>query len=288
MKVDVLNMLMRIIRVTSLIVIAALGTIALMRFAPGYFTDIRELDGQYADGAREALRMQEGQERSTAALTQHLLRGWLHGDMGISRQFGIPVTDLIGDRLKITAKLLACGVGCGWLIAVSLALLLSTRQTRGGEALIAGPVAILLAVPIGAMATACFSANTGGPAVVLTTVIAVRDFKLVYKLFRQARLSGCIFHARAQGISQYRIMWVYLLPALISDLFALATMSFVVALSAMVPVEVVFDVPGLGQLAWSAAMNRDLPVLLAVTVLIALCVGTTSMLANPRQRMDIA
>ena len=54
-------------------------------------------------------------------------------------------------------------------------------------------------------------------------------------------------------------------------------MSAVVALSALVPVEVVFDVPGLGQLAWSAAMNRDLPVLVAMTALMAVCVGAVGL-----------
>ena len=278
--------LTRAVRVASLIVLAALGTILLMRFAPGYFTDIRELDSHYAEGAREALRTQEGKEHSSIDLTRRLLSGWFHGDLGLSRQFGVPVSELIGRRLKVTGQLLGVGVCGGWLIAVSLALLLSARRTRGGDALIAGPVAIVLAVPIGAMATACLLTNTGGPVMVLTTVIAVRDFKLVYKLLRQTRLRGSILHARAQGIPQHRIVWVHLLPTVVNDLFALAMMSLVVALSAIVPVEVVFDVAGVGQLAWAAAMNRDLPVLLAVTVLVALCIGITSMFADPLQRTD--
>jgi peptide/nickel transport system permease protein len=37
----------------------------------------------------------------------------------------------------------------------------------------------------------------------------------------------------------------------------------------LIPVEVIFDLPGLGQLAWSATMNRDMPVLLSVTIIFA-------------------
>jgi peptide/nickel transport system permease protein len=62
-------------------------------------------------------------------------------------------------------------------------------------------------------------------------------------------------------------------------LLALATLSIVNALSALVPVEVVFSVPGLGQLAWNAAMNRDLPVLLGVTMIMAVAVTFAGM--NP-------
>ena len=283
-----LHICARVLRVGSLIVMAALGTIVLMRFAPGYFTDIRELDGQYAQGARTSLRMQQVQESSATSLSRHVFSGWLHGDLGTSRQFGIPVTELVGRRVKITARLLAYGVGCGWLMAVSLALVLSARRSRRGEALIAGPVAVLLAFPIGAMATACVLTNAGGPIVVLATVIAVRDFKLVHQLFRHKGRSDSILYARAQGISHARVVLMYLLPTVVSDLLALAMMSLVVALSVMVPVEVVFDVPGIGQLAWSAAMNRDLPVLLAVTVLVALSVGITSILTDRVQRMEMA
>jgi peptide/nickel transport system permease protein len=47
-----------------------------------------------------------------------------------------------------------------------------------------------------------------------------------------------------------------------------------------VPVEVIFSVPGLGQLAWNAAMNRDLPVLLAVTTIMAIAVSVAGMPAD--------
>jgi len=62
----------------------------------------------------------------------------------------------------------------------------------------------------------------------------------------------------------------------------------VTALSALVPVEVIFGVPGLGQLAWNAAMSRDLPVLLAVTMIMAIAVaiaGTASDRRGTRQAL---
>jgi peptide/nickel transport system permease protein len=69
----------------------------------------------------------------------------------------------------------------------------------------------------------------------------------------------------------------HILPTLSLQLSALASLSIVTALSALVPVEVIFDVPGLGQLAWNAAMNRDLPVLLAATMIMALAVTCAGM-----------
>jgi ABC-type dipeptide/oligopeptide/nickel transport system permease component len=42
------------------------------------------------------------------------------------------------------------------------------------------------------------------------------------------------------------------------------------AFGAAIPIEAICDVPGLGRLAWQSAMARDLPVLVSLTMLIAL------------------
>ncbi|HEV1285289.1 MAG TPA: hypothetical protein VNU44_08265, partial [Bryobacteraceae bacterium] len=45
------------------------------------------------------------------------------------------------------------------------------------------------------------------------------------------------------------------------------------AIGAAIPVEAICDVPGLGRLAWNAAMARDLPLLVNLTMIVA--VATT-------------
>jgi peptide/nickel transport system permease protein len=69
-----------------------------------------------------------------------------------------------------------------------------------------------------------------------------------------------------------------------------AGLSIVTALGAIIPVEVLFGVAGVGQLAWNAAMNRDLPVLLAVTALMALVMTSlTAVLGEmPAQHQEAA
>jgi peptide/nickel transport system permease protein len=119
-------------------------------------------------------------------------------------------------------------------------------------------------------------------------VIAVRDFKMIYSLLRNISSAPQLFYARAQGFSTARIIRAHLLPSLPGELLALAMTSFVLALSAVVPIEVVFDVPGLGQLAWNAAMNRDLPVLLAVTLLLAVSIGVAALFADSRTEREPA
>ena len=111
----------------------------------------------------------------------------------------------------------------------------------------------------------------------MALLLAARDFKFLHRILRRAWLDPHVLHARAQGIPTRRLLSAHVLPAITPQLAALAPLSIVTALSALVPVEVIFNVQGLGQLAWNAALNRDLPVLLAATLVMALAVTFSGM-----------
>lgn len=74
-------------------------------------------------------------------------------------------------------------------------------------------------------------------------------------------------------MSEPRILAAHVLPAISPQLLALAAASASMAIGAAIPIEAICDVPGLGRLAWNAAMARDLPLLVNLTMLIA--VATT-------------
>jgi peptide/nickel transport system permease protein len=141
------------------------------------------------------------------------------------------------------------------------------------------PFTILLAVPTAAMATTCILAETGGPALVFSLVIAAREFKFLHRLLKGAWYSPHLLYGRAQGLSLRALIALHILPNAAPRLFALVTLSIVTALGALVPIEVVFSVPGVGQLAWAAVKNRDLPVLVAVSLLMACVVSVAGMLS---------
>ncbi len=263
----------RVGRTLLLIALVAAGTLALVRYAPGYFADSRELDAQHAEGVRVELDSRRVADRSAAAMVREAAAGWMHGELGLSRQYEVPVWELIKPRLPITLSLLARALIFGWVAAIALALPLSAIRGQQAQVPVAMASAVSLAIPIGALATLFLVTNLGGPALAVGLVIAARDFKFLYRLLRREWRAPHVFFARAQGVSTRRIAAAYLLPVLAPQLLALLTMSFVLALSMAVPAEVIFDVPGLGQLAWTAATNRDAPVLLAVTLCMAAAVG---------------
>ncbi len=267
-------------RTVLLLLLVYAGTLLLTRFAPGYFADVREMNAQYASVVRGELTTRRALDGSVTRMAASLVRSWAHGSFGQSRQYDVPVSELIRPRLLVTASLVSRATLSSFLFALALALPLSASPGPYADAFLSLSTAILLSIPIGALATLCLLCDTGGPALALAVLAGARDFSFLYRLLRLAWRAPHLVYARAQGLGSSRIAAAHLLPALVPHLLALGTMSFVLTLSAAVPAEVIFDVPGLGQLAWTAAMNRDAPVLLAVTLLMAAAVGLAGMLSE--------
>jgi peptide/nickel transport system permease protein len=257
-------------RMIAIVLLVIVGSTVLVRVAPGYLSDAREMDSRYAGQARSQLSAEAARSRSIPHMVLAEIASSLRGDFGLSRQFGVPVSELIRPRLSVSAALLLRGIALAWMAALWAALLSSAG--RNPSVLRQAPATILLAIPTAALATFCLLADSGGPVLVMALLLAARDFKFLDHALRKAWLEPHVLHARAQGIGTRRLVLAHIAPALAPQLGALASLSIVTALSALVPVEVIFNVPGLGQLAWDAALNRDLPVLLAVMMLMALAV----------------
>ena len=64
------------------------------------------------------------------------------------------------------------------------------------------------------------------------------------------------------------------------ELLALVGVSISMAVSAIIPVEALCDSPGIGQLVWLSASARDLPVLVHLTVLIALVTCVANLVSD--------
>jgi peptide/nickel transport system permease protein len=276
----------RVGRTMLLMLFAAMGTVLLVRFAPGFFSDSRELDAKYAGAARAEILAENSQQQSVNQIVVQEAKSWLHGDFGESRQYHVPVAELIGARLRVSALLLARGVFQGWILAFCAALPIS--GLRKSRLLWGLPFTILLAIPTAAMATACILLEAGGPVLVLSLLIAAREFKFLHSLLEGAWRSPHLLQGRAQGLSPRALVSIHILPNVAPQLWALTTLSIVTALGALVPIEVIFTVPGVGQLAWSAVMNRDVPVLVAVSLLMASVVGFAGMLSTRTVTLEAA
>ena len=110
--------------------------------------------------------------------------------------------------------------------------------------------------------------------------IALIVFPKIYRysrnLLAKAYAMPHITAARARGLGELRILGWHVLPVVGPQLIALAGITISLALGAAIPVESLCGLPGIGQLAWQAALSRDLPLLVNLTVLVTL----VTLLAN--------
>jgi peptide/nickel transport system permease protein len=120
--------------------------------------------------------------------------------------------------------------------------------------------------------------TVGAPVeIVLLLVLTPRVFRFARNILVQAYGSPHIDMARARGIGEGRILFAHVFPTAAPQLLALAATSLSMAVGAIIPIEAICDAAGLGRLAWQAAVARDLPLLLNLTMLIAL--ATTAAMA---------
>lgn len=274
------DLLKRFARTLLVVVLVVAGSTVLVRFAPGYLSDVREMDSRYSLAARSELSAEALRSNSIWQMLRAEFRGWTTGDLGVSRQFEVPVLELVLPRLAVTGSLMFWSIVSAWTLAICASLVSSAG--RNPSMFWQAPAALLLAVPTAAMATLCLLLDKGSPVLVLTLLLAARDFKFLDRMLYKAWRDPHLLHARALGVGPLRLVRAHILPGIRPQLLALTTLSIVTALSALVPVEVIFSVPGLGQLAWNAAMNRDLPVLLAVTMIMAAAVAIAGMVSDRR------
>jgi peptide/nickel transport system permease protein len=249
----------------------------LILFSPGYLSDAREMDARFAGAARLEMTAEARRSDSIGLMLAQEFRGWVHADLGSSRQYGVPVSELLIPRLAVTGKLMLSAILFAWATAAATSIASSLGSVP--SPIFGLPSTALLAVPAAALGTICLIFDSGGPVLVMTVLLAARDFKFLNRVLRQAWREPHVQYARALGIGRTRLLAGHVLPHIAPQLFALVTLSLLTALSVVVPVEVIFSVPGVGQLAWNAAMNRDLPVLVAVAAIMAMAVTVSGLIA---------
>jgi peptide/nickel transport system permease protein len=89
--------------------------------------------------------------------------------------------------------------------------------------------------------------------------------------------------ARAKGLSEARVLWFHGLRNALTPLIQLFALTLPGLLSGSLITEVVFSWPGLGWWTFNAVLNRDYPLILAITALTAAMVTLGNLLADLAQ-----
>ncbi len=240
-----------------------------MTLAPGFGVDERSLDARLSAPTLSAITREHEGERNAIIFYFRFLRGLLRGDFGHSAVFGQPVGRLIRERATATVQAVLAGLIIGWCAALVLAAAAALSQRAAVLAPAMTFSGLLLSVPSAVLATVCLLLQLS-PATAIAAVVFPRVFPHAYEQMRAALGSPHVLMARAGGLAPTRLFLFHVIPAALPALVALVGVSVTLAFGASIPIEALADSPGLGQLAWRAALGRDLPVLVSLTLLLTL------------------
>ena len=217
-----------------------------------------------------------------------------------------PVAELVGAQLGSTMLLAVCALVLAWVIALTLATVATRAHGLAGRAVAAtiqaGEV-VATVVPhfwLGAVLILVFSSSLGwfpatsvgaAPAGLVLPVVtlAIPTAGFLGQVMRdglaEAAASPFATTARARGASESRILWRHSLRHAALPAISLSGWSFGSLLSGAVVVESLFGRPGMGRLLLDATNARDVPVVVAVVLVVAVAYTVVMTVADGVERL---
>lgn len=272
----------------------------LIQMAPGDPAAVMAGEAGATDPAYvEELRQQFGLDKPVLYQLGHYMMGVLQLDFGYSYRNGLPVLDLILERLPATLLLMGCafmfsiimGVGLGVMAAQSR---FSNRNTWIDNVIMVGAL-IIYAAPlfwVALLAIILFSVTLGWfPAFGMESVGAnltgfARVWDIAMHLVLPSVTLGCFFMAiyarltrasmlevigmdfvktaRAKGVPRHQIIRKHVLRNALLPVVTFAGIQLGQMAGGAVLTETVFSWPGIGRLMFDALMQRDYQLLLGV------------------------
>ncbi|MEZ2129689.1 MULTISPECIES: ABC transporter permease [unclassified Sinorhizobium] len=276
----------------------------LLQLAPGDAADVMAGEaGSATEETMAALRTRFGLDNPVLVQLGHYLNNLVHFSLGFSPRYGMPVADLIAQRLPGTLTLMAVALVIAILLGVALGSLMATFAGRIPDRLLSVFSLLFYSIPsfwIGLMLIVLFSVTLGwlpsGGAgtigsrltgwaalvdkarymVLPATSLALFYVAIYARLTRASMLEvknqDFVRTAYAKGLTPFSVTARHILRNALIPITTMAGMHIGGMLGGAVVVETVYSWPGLGRLAFEAVMGRDFTVLLGILLLSSLLV----------------
>ncbi len=229
------------------------------------------------------------------------------GSLGRSYQHQVPVITLIRNRLPNTLLLAGTALGVALLVAIPLGVISAVRRYSALDYMATIGAFFGVSIPnfwLGIMLIVLFSVTLGWlpsagmrtagvetgladllrhlvmPAIVLSTFPLAQLMRYARSSMVEVLSQDYVRTAQAKGLSPRRVLGTH---ALRNALIPVVTVLGVVTprlLSGAVITETIFAWPGLGRLAVDAAITRDYPVIMGLTMATAVLVIVSNLLTD--------
>jgi peptide/nickel transport system permease protein len=264
-----------------------------------------------------ALRSQLHLNESVVSQYTHWLGGILSGNLGTSAATQQPVSTLLSGRIGNSAFLVLVAALVAVPLSIALGVWMAMKRDRAADHVGSTVSLVLAALPefvIGIGLVLLFATSVFHllPAVSLippgdhawqhinvvilpaaTLVLAVTPY--ISRIMRGSMIevleSDYVTMARLKGLSERTVIWRHAVPNAIVPAIQVSALQLAWMAGGVVVVEFVFSYPGVGASLVDAVGNRDVPVVQALTLIIAavyvvlnLGADVATILVTPRLR----
>ena len=292
----------RLLAMAILLVVISFVIFSLLDLAPGNAVVI--LLGQNPRTPETVRALTKEYHLDQPFLTQYWIwaKGALHLQFGNSIRTTLPVTDELKARLPTSLFLgvyafvltMVAGVGGG----VVSALRRQTVVDRGivGASIVAmgtpafvSSVFLLYVFGVAVHWFPIFGKGSGFvdelwhltlPAIALALGAAAYVLKNTRAALIGALDQDYVVFARARGLSRRRVLFAYALRNALIPIVTIAGLLLAFLLTGAVLAEVVFSLPGIGQLLVQSTQNEDLPMIQGVALVVAVVFMGVNLLAD--------
>ena len=242
----------------------------------------------------EAMREELGLNQPFLVRYVRFIASSLRGDFGTSYQYGIPVKELLADRLPITIGLAVIAFVLMILISVPLGLLAGGKENSVAAGVITFVSQFVMAIPpffLGMLLTLVFGILlrwfTPGKYVPLSEdvwgywkgmffpalAIALPKIAMTVQFLRSSvarqKKMDYVRTARSKGNSKRRTLTGHVLKNALIPVVTFLGMAAADLLAGSIVIEQVFNLSGVGRLLVVSITNRDFPVVQTIILYIA-------------------
>lgn len=229
-----------------------------------------------------------------------------HGDFGYSYQLNQNVSDAINQRLPKTIVLSLMSTILAILVAVPLGVWQAVRRNRAPDYIITIAALLAYSTPIfflGLILIILFSQVwgilppeapqgftlaevLGNPKAFVLPVLtlAIVTIASYSRYVRSSMVDNLneqyVRTAKAKGLSSFRVVFVHTLRNAMFPVITLLGLYIPALFSGALVIETLFNFNGMGLLFWQAAQSRDYPILLGVTLILAIATVIGALLAD--------
>ncbi|MEZ0141623.1 ABC transporter permease [Microbacterium sp. NRRL B-14842] len=221
----------------------------------------------------------------------YYITGVFHGDLGVTFS-GRPVSDVLVDTLPVTGRLAIMAIGIEFALAISVGTISALRKGKLFDTTALLVALVALAIPIFVM---CFLAqyflaiqwgwfsptvgsdnDWGGlwlPALVLGFSLFAVSMRLMRSSVIDTLNQDWVRTAYSKGLSRRRVLPVHVLRNSLIPVITNSATNFGVLLVGATVTEGIFNIPGVGNTLYQAAIRGEGPTVVSfVTVFVILYV----------------